>query len=115
MWLPDKSFDLFRISKDTVDFMREELASLKAERDGLKTQLANTQANFEWLRVKVNSLEMERASLLEKVYGMKIPVPEIARQPVVPQGFNSDLFEDVGEKMAKELGFPTYSSPFQNQ
>jgi predicted phage tail protein len=113
MWLPTKAFDLFRISRDTVDAQREELAALRAERDGLKAQLSVTNANFEWLRVRINSLEAERAQLIKKAYGIDVPVPEIVRTPRIAGtdmlGLNSALFEDVGETAAKELGLPTYN------
>src|SRR5258708_7155729 len=81
MWLPGKAFDLFKISRDTVDHQREELATVRSERDGLKAQLAVTQANFEWLRVRINSLEAERAQLIKKAYGIDVPVPEVVRTP----------------------------------
>ena len=112
MWLPTKAFDLFKISRDTVDAQREELAAIKAERDGLKTQLATTQANFEWIRTRVNQLEIERAQLIEKAYGIKTPVPEIARSQTVKDflGFNSNLFEDMGDEKAKEAGLPQYGN-----
>ena len=108
MWLPNRAFDLFRISKDTVDGFREELATVRTERDGLKSQLATTQANFEWIRVRVNTLEQERAQLIEKAYGIKVPVPEIVRANVIGPQFTTALFEDIGEKAAKELGLPVY-------
>jgi hypothetical protein len=88
--------------------------SLKNENGLLKTQLATNQANFNWLTLRVNQLEVERAQLIEKAYGIKTVVPEIARRPEFPQHFQSDIFEDVGEKLAKELGYPTFESQFAN-
>ena len=108
MWIPNRAFELFHISKDTVNTLREDLAAIRVERDGLKSQLATTQANLEWMRVRVNALEFERAQLLEKAYGVKVPVPEVVRSQATPLPFSSAIFEDMGEHTAKELGFPTY-------
>lgn len=109
MWVPSKVIEWFQISKDSVDHLREDLASVRSERDQLKAQLASTTANFDWLRIKVNAMEVERAQLLEKAYGIRTIVPEIARQPSIPIDFTTDLFEDIGDDKAKKLGFPVYS------
>jgi len=114
MWVPKAVFELFQISKNAVDDQRAELSKLHAENILLRTQLTTTQANFEWIRVRVNQLEVERAQLVEKAYGIKTPVPEISRTPIAQLELGSDIFEDVGEKMAKQLGFPTYIDPFQS-
>lgn len=108
--MPHAMFDLFRISKDTVDGQREEIASLKIQRDSLQHQLLTTEANFKWLTIRVNMLEVERAQLLEKAYGIKTIVPEIIRQPSTPLNFHSELFDDVGDEAAKQLGLPVYNS-----
>jgi hypothetical protein len=108
MWIPNRAFELFHISKDTVDCLRIDLAAIRVERDSLKANLATTQANLEWIRVRVNALELERAQLLEKAYGVKVPVPEVIHSQATPLGFSSSIFEDMGEHTAKELGFPTY-------
>lgn len=115
MFIPKAVFDLFGIAKQSIDTTREELAAVRAERDALKLQLATANNHFDWLRLKVNALEVERAQLLDKAYGVKALVPEITRQePVslekVLSQFNSAIFDDVGDEKAKELGYPTYNS-----
>lgn len=113
MWMPRAMFNLFSISKDTVDGQREELAALRTERDLLKTDLLTTKANFDWARVRVNSLEMERAQLLDRLYGLKVPVPEVMRtnpQRSSVETMNSFSFEDVGDAVAKDLGLPVWNS-----
>ena len=114
MWISSKFLELFNISKEAVESQREELASIRLERDSLKLQLNNVQSNFNWLTTRVNVLEVERAQLIERAYGIKTIVPEIARTPQVPIQFQSDLFEDIGEVAAKALGMQTYISPFEN-
>ena|ERR1039458_4308405 len=110
MWVPEKFRSWFEVSKEAVDAQREELAAVRADRDTLKLQLAVSQNNFDWLRLRVNTLEVERAQLIQKAYGFSTPIPEVVRSPVNPIDLNSTLFEDVGSKMAKELGFPDYDS-----
>ena len=110
MWVPEKFRSWFEISKDTLDTMREELAVARAEVRLLESQLSSSRANFNWLTTRVNSLEVERAALLEKVTGIKTIVPEVVHAPQVPMDLNSSLFEDLGDKAAKELGLPSYSN-----
>src|SRR3990167_130028 len=95
MWLPTKAFDLFKISKDSVDSIREELSAIRAERDLLKSQLTVSQTQFEWLRLRVNQLEIERAQLLAQVTGVKTAIPEIVRTPSnMDNLINQFSFED---------------------
>lgn len=110
MWVPSKTFELFHISKDTVDQLRKDLAAAVVERDTLRAQLGVSQNQFSWLSLRVNALEVERAQLLEKAYGVKTVVPEIVRTPSKPIDMHPDIFNDVGEDMAKQLGLPTYSN-----
>ena|SRR5437867_1134482 len=111
MWVPSKVVDWFYISKQTVETLREDLAATRAERDSLKLQLASSQNHFDWLRIRVNALEVERAQLFEKAYGLKVPVPEIVRQTSPTQDALTQFsFDDMGDKMAKSLGLPTYDN-----
>ena len=111
MWVPSKVFDWFKISQESVNELRTEVLALRAERDVLKQQLITTNANFEWLRTRVNQLEVERAGLLEKATGIKTAVPEIVRShSQLDNMLNNFTFEDVGEDMAKRLGLPSFDS-----
>jgi len=116
MWVPSKVLDWFQISKDSVDELRAEVASLKVERDLLKSQLTVVNTNFDWLRMKVNTLEMERVGLMEKAYNIKLPAPEILRQSQPDPSFNPKDFslEDMGEDLARKLGFPVYDDKNSN-
>ena len=112
MWVPAQVADWFKISKESVDALREELASVRTERDALKSELLTTKANFEWLRVRVNTLELERTQLMKVAYHVDIPAPEIVRQTHpsnLPDSLAS-MWDDVGEDIAKQLGMPTYSA-----
>lgn len=111
MWVPSAVVDWFHISKQAVESLREELSVARAERELLKLQLANSENHFNWLRVRVNSLEIERAQLIEKAYGIKIPVPEITKpQLPIQQEITPDIFTDMGDDLAKTLGLPVYSN-----
>lgn len=82
---------------------------------GLERQLATVTTHAEWLRQRVNGLEMERATLLQRVIGGPVVAPTI--HPFVPASELSreqadkareallsveSLFEDMGDEKAKE-------------
>ena len=111
MWVSKSIFDWFGVTRDTVDQLRAELVGVRAERDQLRIQAAVNQTHFDWLRSKVNQLEMERAGLIEKAYNIKLPaVPELFRTPARPID-PSDLavgFDDIGDDVARVLGLPIH-------
>ncbi len=106
MWLSSKFVDLFSISKETVSSLREDLAAVRAERDTLKFQLQVSQNQFDWLRVQVNTLQAERAALIDRAYGIKVPSPEIVRtaKPDISKLGDLTGFEHVDEETAERLG-----------
>ena len=111
MWVSGKVLDWFKVSQETVNELRSELLVVRAERDAYKQQLTVANANFEWIRLRVNQLEIERGGLLEKATGIKTVVPEIVRTPSnVDQMVNNFTFDDVGDEMAKRLGLPLFDS-----
>lgn len=109
MWIPARLLDWLHVSKDTVSALREDLASVRTERDSLKQQVLVAQNNFDWVKQRVFQLEVERGQLLERAYGIKTVVPEVVRKSAVePLRIDANLFEDVGEDVARELGLPAY-------
>jgi hypothetical protein len=62
---------------------------------------------MDWMRVRLNQVEQERADLIERYLGVKISVPNIA--PAEKPTDNADLFnqtpsfEDVGDAEAERL------------
>lgn len=110
MWVPPALVELFTLTRDNVNTLKEELAAVKAERDTLQRQLTVTQVNFDWIRMQINTLQYERTGLLEKAYGIKVPVPEVVRAPVLGSEARMDefTFEDIGDKLAKQYGFPLH-------
>lgn len=107
MWLSKDLVGFFQISHQTVQDLKARVSELEAENAVLQREVIATRTNFDWLRMKVNQLEFERAGLLEKAYNIKLPVPEIARQhqPIDPNEFS---FEDLGDDLAKKLGLPVF-------
>lgn len=78
----------------------QELADLKAENRILREQLTREQTNFDWLRVRVNALEQERAALLLKQAGVYVPTPTLlnARVDEIPKPLPKGemTFDQVG-------------------
>lgn len=93
MWLPKSVFDLFAFSAN----QRAELACLKVERDLLVREVAEAQANFKWMTVQVNQLQLERQALLEKVYNVRVAAPQVLAQPNTVPDFNESIFTDLDE------------------
>ena len=79
MWLSEKLTSLLELNVDETKRLREDLAAVRAERDTLKVQAAVAQANSEWCRVRVNTLEYEKSALLAKAFNVHVPAPEIVR------------------------------------
>lgn len=97
----------------TAQSLREDLAGIRAENQLLKNELQSAKINGDWLRIKVNQLELQNAALLQKAYNIQIPVPEIVRTPNPAFGPNSGTpfnfsFDDMGDKAAAALGLPIY-------
>lgn len=109
MWVPSAVLEWFQISKDTVDVLREELASIKTERDSLKDQVITSNIWSDFLRMQVNTLQFERAALMEAAHGIRVPTPELTRlHPPIPD-LTVASFEDMGDETAKRLGLPIYN------
>ena len=108
MWVPKEVVDWFQISKDSVDALREESAALRAERDVLKDQLRGALINSDFFRAQINSLQMERAALLQRAHGISVPAPQIQRTFEPEASFDPTIFDDVGDDMARKLGLPVF-------
>lgn len=110
MWIPKSVIEWFNISQDTVTALREENAALRAEYTALSKELTSTKINLDWLRMQFNQLQLERTALLEKAYNIKVPTPELATRPKLPDRIEDFSYEDMGDDMAKKFGLPTYDS-----
>jgi hypothetical protein len=108
MWVPSSVLSWFQISKDTVDALREANASLSAERDALVRELTSVKITCDWLRLQFNQLQLERTALIEKVYNIKLPAPELVKAPTITSPSADFNFDDMGDQLAKQFGYPSY-------
>ncbi len=100
MFIPRSIVAWFELGRE----LREELAALRAENRLLRDERQTQRVQNDWLRIRVNALEVERAQLLKKAYGIETPVPELVRTPQILPELGSALFEDVGDEAAKSMG-----------
>jgi len=121
MWIPSSVVGWFesfqksaevqaKVASQALQDLREELVAVRTERDVLKHEILSAKVNADWLRVKVNGLELEKAGLLQKAYNITLPVPEIVRTPQTSQPFEQFSFDDIGDEAARKLGLPTYDN-----
>jgi len=76
-----------------------------------RAQKAKDDISIDWMRHRINALEKERTTLVQKIAGVSLPTPEIVpTRPgtisELPTDFNSlvEHFEDVGDNDAQKLG-----------
>lgn len=85
-------------------------AQNKAQSDARAFQEANKglQVTLDWLRTRVTQMEKERAILIERMFGVKIPVPEIvtAPDPFKDHPFNdmASMFNGMSDAEATKAG-----------
>ena len=104
MWISNKIFDF-------LSSTREDLIKSNTERDTLRAELQKANILCDWLRLQVNTLQMERTQLIEKAFGIKVPVPVIEKASVSGEANSMEdfSFDDIGDELAKKLGLPTYN------
>lgn len=95
------------VDRNTFYGVQGELTLRQHESATLREQNKILETNLNWMRVRVNQLEKERAQLLYHITEIKIPVPEI-KIPEMPRSgdvFNAlPSFEDMGDEEAKAEG-----------
>ena len=96
MWIKSKTIDLLNEERIRA---QERVAILDRMNQALLV-------NLDWLRVRVNQLEHERAQLLFNYTGVRVAVPEIKKVEEQPAHPLNELlsFADVGDAEAKRLG-----------
>lgn len=87
---------------------REEVLTLQSKCEAITATNVTLKTTLEWLMLRMTQLEAERAQLLWNYMGIKIPVPEIEKDPDVP-GVDSALnklpsFDDMGDIEAGKQG-----------
>lgn len=109
MWLSKDIVGFFQISHEHVRELSVNLAKAQAENQALRLELQTLKVNFDWLRTKVNALELERAQLIEKAYNISLPAPALQRHVAadVPDSFS---FEHIDDELARRLGMPVFGT-----
>ena len=94
------------IDRKTYDDLRLNVAKRDAECQVLQQQNTTLTVTLDWLRVRVTQLEMERAQMLWRYTGVKVPVPEIVKTDGVASNpmTQTPNFNDVGNAEAAKLG-----------
>lgn len=99
---------LFEISKETVQDLKVEVEALRRENTSLSADLLSSKTHLDWLKIQFNQLQTERALLLDKLYGIAPPVPQLMQAPPPPTAFEEFSFNDMGDALAREIGLPIY-------
>ena len=68
------------IRRDDYLALHRQLTTERAQREVLARELAIRQQNVDWLTGHVNRLEFERSELTQKLLGLTLPYPVIARE-----------------------------------
>jgi len=99
------------IDRKIYEDMKTEMAVALAQAATLDKQNGMLQTHLDWLRLRVNQLEQERAQLYFRVADIKISTPVIeqvapmSKQPRVGSPFHEmPSFEDMGDDEAREQG-----------
>ena len=92
--------------RKVYDDLRLDVAKRQAECQVLQQQNATLVTTLDWLRVRVTQLEMERAQMLWRYTGVKVPVPEIVKTDGVASNpmAQTPNFNDIGDTEAAKLG-----------
>jgi hypothetical protein len=107
MWIRRRTFEK-RLEEWEAIAMRETLdrQKLSAENTMLRNENAQLRATQEWMKLRLNSVEKERAQLIHAAIGVKLAIPEF-----VPAGDPAEAFHEMPDLSsvggdAKETGRP---------
>lgn len=84
-----------------------EAVETRGARAVLEQRIIAMDTTMDWLRVRVNQLELERAQMIYNYTGVKVPTPQVKREDPTDQEqllAAASGFEDIGDEMAKKLG-----------
>lgn len=96
------------ISKQAYNDLRDDLVKAQAIAGAEVNANKGLQVTLDWLRTRVTQMEKERAILIERMFGIKIPVPEIqkAEDPFKDHPFNdlASMFNGLSDNEAAREG-----------
>ena len=111
MWINSALFN--RLQTDAADTKQDwkqavaTLAGLEAENKRLREENVRLAANIEWFKLRLNSVERERAQLIFAATGQKISVPEFVPTYEAPETALAEQpdFAAVGEDARGEKDY----------
>lgn len=125
MWVPKALLGLLSgsqsINESAFADLKEQVAALRAERDALRSELATLRVSGDWYRHQINILMAERSALVDKLYGISVPTPQLgsASEASNPRDVLAQLsnmsFDDVGDHAAPALGYPVVPTGIELQ
>ena len=97
------------ISRQAYQDLQDELTKHRAELVAQNRANQMLEATMNWLRHRVTQIEAERAVLIDKFMGVKIPAPEFhapkVRDPFAEHPFNEmDIFRGLSDAEALKEG-----------
>lgn len=110
MWVSRAVKEWFHISRQAYEDLKVKNAALEAELTALRYEKQRADLHFDWLRMKVNELELMNKALIQQAYGIALPAPELTRQAPVADPLQHFSFDDVGDEVAKKLGLNIFDS-----
>lgn len=85
------------ISRKIYDDLQSSLNKAQAEARAFQESNKGLQTTLDWLRTRVTQMEKERAILIERMFGVKIPTPEIM---AAPDPFKDHPYNDLASMFA---------------
>lgn len=94
------------ITRAAFDALNAERIKAAEEARVLAHQNATLQITLDWFRVSAEKWERERAHLLKTYMGVVVDVPHYVKPEPDTEDVmgGANIFQDIGDKAAKELG-----------
>lgn len=93
------------IDRKAYDTMIVERAKLCEESRVLNQQMSALLTTLDWIRVRLTQVETERAQMIERYTGVRIPVPVITRTDADQSPMSQvPNWNDVGDDAAAKFG-----------
>lgn len=93
-----KNFETISIEKQalfsTVLGLTADVGQLRGEKAEVEINAARLRADVEWMRLRINQLEVTNAELLNRVAGIRVPVAEVSSVGV-PRHAKPDQFSNI--------------------
>ena len=93
------------LSRQAYEDLKQRITTAEAEARAQTKANEVLEANMNWFRHRLTQIEAERAVLIYKVMGVKIPAPEFHKEDPIQkfmqdhkhQFTEADIFRDLGE------------------